>query len=438
MKWLVLCSLGLATLGCDRPVPLDPSVPVGELTEAARALPLAPPTNDGISAPSSSAPTTTVTCEGECGSATDCEAIYGAPAQCKIWRCTGTSCNKFCSQGNAVGACSSDGNPCTNDTCSNGSCVHIAYTVATTCPDDGNPCTSDVCSGTSCVHPAVGDGTGCNKDSSLCTNPDTCQGGVCTAGPTVNCTAKECNTVACAPATGLCVYTPVGGTPVCGGICSMAGTCSAGTCSGGSPKNCTTADDQCNVGVCNPATALGDCEKNPRPNGTACTPVDKCLLTTSCQGGVCSGTPKVCTPPNVCKTSACDSATGNCVDTNKTDGIACDVQNDCVVDPKCANGQCTGTPLQDGTPCNKEGCTIGSACVAGACACTPDDLGTGEEPDLGVTDDASVGGGGGGDMTVVNPKTTSCSMGGGHPLGGGVGLLLGCVALLAWRRRRDA
>jgi hypothetical protein len=55
---------------------------------------------------------------------------------------------------NNAGSCSADGNECTSDVCSAGSCTHPAK--AGSCSDDGDPCTADTCSAGSCTHADVG------------------------------------------------------------------------------------------------------------------------------------------------------------------------------------------------------------------------------------------------------------------------------------------
>jgi hypothetical protein len=78
------------------------------------------------------------------------------------------------------GSCTSnancnDNNPCTNDTCSAGTCTYTNNTAS--CADDGNVCTNDVCSAGACTHP--NNTASCADDGSSCTN-DVCSAGVCT------------------------------------------------------------------------------------------------------------------------------------------------------------------------------------------------------------------------------------------------------------------
>src|SRR6185503_20318944 len=111
--------------------------------------------------------------------------------------------------------------------------------------DDGGTAGGDCCSAT-CTFEASG--SACASDGNLCTN-DVCSGaGACT---------HPNNTAPCDD----------------GLFCTVNDTCGGGTC-GGSPRNCASAGDQCNVGVCNEAT--DQCVPQPRPNGTSCTDGNAC------------------------------------------------------------------------------------------------------------------------------------------------------------------
>jgi len=76
-----------------------------------------------------------------------------------------------------------DKNPCTDDFCEAGICMHIPNNKP--CSDDGNACTNDICSGGACTHPAKADNTPCPDDGKWCTE-DYCQNGQSTH-PNINC-----------------------------------------------------------------------------------------------------------------------------------------------------------------------------------------------------------------------------------------------------------
>jgi hypothetical protein len=64
--------------------------------------------------------------------------------------------------------------------------------VGATCGpcDDGNACTDDACSGGTCTHTPVANGTACD-DGSACTLADTCQSGACVGGDPILCSALD-------------------------------------------------------------------------------------------------------------------------------------------------------------------------------------------------------------------------------------------------------
>ena len=102
--------------------------------------------------------------------------------------CEGMNCNDgnacttdSCSEGSCVNTpinCN-DGNSCTTDSCSNGSCVNTQKNC-----DDGNACTSDSCSGGSCINTPINcdDGDECTSDS--------CSGGSC-VNTAIDCGEEE-------------------------------------------------------------------------------------------------------------------------------------------------------------------------------------------------------------------------------------------------------
>jgi hypothetical protein len=351
--------------GCDQPVSDMHELPPPEVTGAVQ--------QKAINTTTSSGDTGSCICtsDEDCGTATAC-------AQ-PICNCSSCSTIKL------TGSCTSDGNPCTADSCSNGTCAHIAVADNTPCTSDGNPCTNDICVAGTCAHNSLPDNTSCNADNDACTANDTCQGGSCIAGSRTICAPLECNTVSCNTATGTCVVTPIDGN--CGGNeCTTPGTCSAGTCTGTGQTDCSGDDDQCNVGVCVPD--LG-CAKTPTKEGQGCTLADKCIVTPTCAGGQCAGDPKQCPPDTECATYRCNSSTGDCDPTYASSNQKCNPQNDCV-DPATTfcdgNGGCTGAPLQDRTPCGLVGCAS-SWCVAGTCTCVDED---GNPIDAGMSDGATA------------------------------------------------
>ena len=182
-----------------------------------------------------------------------------------------------------------------------GWCINLVSicSTATDC-NDGNPCTNDFCTNTVCTHT---NNTAACTDGNACTLNDTCSGGACVGGAPQACddgdacTANNCNT-----GTGQCEYPAI--------VCNDNNTCT---------------DDGCH-----PATGcVYTANNNPCTDNSVCTTPDVC------QNGVCVGqNPVVCTPDaNVCTTEACNPATGSCASTNNTN--ACDDGNACTTGDIC-------------------------------------------------------------------------------------------------------
>jgi len=246
----------------------------------------------------------------------------GAPCPEDGLYCNGTeSCD-------GAGTCASSGDPCPGTECNNcyepdDSCFDPA---GTTCSDDGLYCTgAETCDGAGTCGSA-GDpcpGTPCNTcqedldgcfdppttscdDGLYCTLTDTCDGaGNCT-GSGSPCQANE----VCIESTDTCQLSGCTGQPDCtpcndGLYCTADDACIEGECLGfGDPcsagevcnettdaceaqcaTNCSSLDDACNTGVCNPQSGL--CELQPKPIGTVCSPDggDNYMF---CQDGICT------------------------------------------------------------------------------------------------------------------------------------------------------
>lgn len=73
-----------------------------------------------------------------------------------------------------------------------------------------------------------------------------------------------------------------------------------------------------------------------------------------------------CTPTSPCRTSAFDPLTASCVETALSDGTACDPQNACLLNPRCAQGECTGESVScdDGNACTTDACDPTQGCVS--------------------------------------------------------------------------
>lgn len=209
----------------------------------------------------------------------------------------------------------------------------------------------DQCHVATCVAGVCGEtvllGQACN-DGNACITGETCQAnGSCGGGTRTVCTPQsQCHTVACNPATGRCVQTPLTGT-ACNADNSActADTCQAGVCIAGPPVVCA-ALDACHVaGVCDPTS--GQCSNPNAPNDIPCENPDPCKVGGACQGGTCTG-----------GTTVADDLPGICPSNQFCCGGSC-CAGFCFNGPCCLNA---GTPCTDGSQCCARDCT-GGVCV---------------------------------------------------------------------------
>jgi len=103
-----------------------------------------------------------------------------------------------------------DSNACTDDLCSNGTCVSTRNDTIFNC-NDFNDCTSnDTCTPTGLCQGTKNDSAPCS-DGNLCT-ADQCFNATCQSVPNVTCTdtnTADCLTPKCDPKTGVCVPSPI-------------------------------------------------------------------------------------------------------------------------------------------------------------------------------------------------------------------------------------
>ncbi|MEY3013504.1 MAG: hypothetical protein RIT45_2239, partial [Pseudomonadota bacterium] len=288
--------------------------------------------------------------------------------------CTADACDAGtgCTHAAADGACD-DGDACTdNDACKDGKC---AGGGAKDC-DDGNPCTVDACSAGTCSHETGNDFAACD-DGDACTGKDACAGGVCKGSETKACDdGNACTDDACDPKSG-CVNTPNAGSCDDGNACTDKDACDGGTCKG-SAKDAAACDDgnACTKDSCDPKlgcssdiTAGASCD-----DGEACTAGDTCDASGKCQPGAnncecktdadCKDDGNLCNGTLVCQSNKCV--------TDPATVVVCDPGADtgCLVatcDPK--TGDCSPTAVNEGKPCGDgNACTLGNTCAKGVCA----------------------------------------------------------------------
>lgn len=301
-----------------------------------------------------------------------------------------------------------DGDPCTDDSCSNGGCIHVANTSPC---DDGNPCTkADACDAGRCVGgqsvcACVGDDD-CAEfdDGNACNGTLSCVGGFCraTAKPAVVCPASTnpCADSRCNPASGACepVSKPDGVGCTDGNACTVGDVCAGGVCTG---QTLDCSGGACGIGGCDPESG---CTRTPVADGTACAGVSGCLEGGTCAEGACAPDPAKCEcevdadcaafddadrcngtlvcaagrcaldpttvvickvgPGEQCKQAACVPATGVCNVTNRPTGSACSDGNACTMNDACQAGMCQGQPMTctGADACNEAVCDFFTGC----------------------------------------------------------------------------
>ncbi len=273
-------------------------------------------------------------------------------------RCEGGMC-----QGWKPVACD-DADPCSNDWCDpQEGCRHdgqCACSDASDCPGAG-PCVVVTCEAEACAYAPLTDGTACD-DGSGCTLDDMCQAGACHGGWACGdddaCTSDEC------------AFDPVTGGQACANVplvCDDQNACTADTCDAvghpelGSEGGCVftpipgcVCEALCQTPeglpkACGPDGCGGSCGECP--GGEACSADGQCQVTCECPPGW------TCQPDGSCLPSDCNH-----------DSI-CQTWENPAVCPDCGTGGdfCNGMDDDGDGAVDEDGCTDGSACVAGAC-----------------------------------------------------------------------
>jgi hypothetical protein len=237
----------------------------------------------------------------------------------------------------AGSACADDGNLCTTDVCAkhgnNMRCDHDPAPSGTVCrPTQGDCDVAETCpGGNSTICPAdqlAAAGTVCADDGNACT-VDTCDGSSWTCnhaagnvGAVCRAAANECDYAETCDGTASCPADQLlaDGTPCSddGNACT-SDQCLSGLCghtAGNAGALCRAARDACDFAeVCDGVSTLCPTDAT-QADGTPCNDGNGCTQTDSCLAGTCTGSnPLVCTPSDVCSTSSCSPASGQCIDT---------------------------------------------------------------------------------------------------------------------------
>ncbi|MBP47451.1 MAG: hypothetical protein CMH53_05890 [Myxococcales bacterium] len=290
--------------------------------------------------------------------------------------CAVTQCDKIDGTCKSLdlpsGATCTDDSVCTDPgSCEKGVCEGIKTTLKC---DDGNPCTIDTCdTKLGCVfkfgNEPCDDGNPCSKD-------DACKGGKCAPGKDICACVNdsECAGLAtgnkciggysCVTAAGQCMWDPAKKV-TCGiGVCSNSSFINAEDCAKG--KATWTADNVCASTACEPAT--GQCKQVKKIDGLACTDGSPCTLGDKCADGVCTGVANSCNDNNPCTSDACDpKLLGGCgFAVAPLDKKGCEDGDLCTEASVCQKGKCVGATQKkcvDDNPCTKDACQSGKGCV---------------------------------------------------------------------------
>lgn len=266
-----------------------------------------------------------------------------------------------------------------------GSVVALIPAVAQAGTDPATPGVCKKSGETSCCVNTSNDAGNCGACGNACPPGQVCTSGVCGCPPGLT----QCGS--------LCIS--VGSDNLncgsCGNVCPPGSACMGGRC-----QSCLcgsvvcTASDQCHVpGVCNPTT--GQCSNPAAPDGTPCSTGNACVRGATCQNGVCTGTTVVCTASDQCHVAGtCDPTTGTCSNPPAPNGTPCDTGNKCILSATCQSGVCVGAnpvvcaasdqchiagvcdpvtgtcsnpAVPDGTPCTTTS-GLSSTCQGGVCA----------------------------------------------------------------------
>ncbi len=276
------------------------------------------PINDGLACDDLDPCTLTETCQtGVCtgGLPVDCTT---ASDQCNVASCSAVG---------ASGNCDTLTPVADNTVCDDGAfCTATDVCTAGVCTGSGDPCPGTFCN-------EVGDVCAECLVSADCDDNNLCTDDFCTLGACV----RTNNAIVCDDAD----------------VCTVGDQCAGGFCAPGFPVDCSAVSDQCNVATCDPAGATGNCAIiTPVINGTVCDDGDRCLVDDTCQAGMCVGSPADCSSlDDVCNVGSCNPTNGVCQAQSRNEGGACDDGLICTTNDICVDGSCegtlAGTPLVD-------------------------------------------------------------------------------------------
>ena len=249
-------------------------------------------------------------------------------------------CNKKsgCAKTNFVeGVSCNDNNPCTfQDICTYDQLNQESCVGSPVVTDDQNPCTDDTCVDGTVLHPPI-DGTPCEA-SGPCPGPGLCVDGACEVAEACPCQEDA----DCDPAPGGCVGTSFCDTSGISPVCAIA------------PDSAVPCESPpvgaCFVLQCDQAT--GGCVEHALPDGNTCDDGDPCTVPDICVTSACQAGGSVdCSDENPCTADTCDQ--GGCFHTSLEDGAICGAGKTCQ-DGACTDSQGSCLTWTAGDPSPKD------------------------------------------------------------------------------------
>ena len=201
--------------------------------------------------------------------------------------------------------CSMD-SQCTSDSlCDEGYCEDgfCSFRNISNCCIENKDCISQECYSSYCVNGTCQNDMKANEsyceDGNFCTIYDKCTSGVC-EGVELTCQiTNECRLGECVDGVG-CVYTSLDNGVPCDdlNLCTMDDICWNGMCLG-TPRNCSSYDGQCALGVCDVTT--GACRGAAIKQMESCNDGVYCTTGDQCLNGICvPGTVNPCQNEATC------------------------------------------------------------------------------------------------------------------------------------------
>jgi hypothetical protein len=253
---------------------------------------------------------------------------------------------------------------CISGYCQQGICCE------TVCEAD---CWSCANTGSEGVCSAVADGTDCN-DENFCTVDDQCSSGEC-LGMENDCgdLKAECIDAVCSVIGQECVPLNLDDGLECDDEdpCTSSDTCEGGLC-GGLDKDCSPLEEgnSCRHAWCDPASEPipGECVVADVKNGESCVDGFFCVVDEVCVDGICQGSAYEC-PVKQCAQAQCQEEPPGCTYSGDLQqvGDSCDDEDICTDETVCTAGGDCGA----GDPVTGEECDSildnGNPCVQGVC-----------------------------------------------------------------------